>query len=300
MTAIIGLVVVFVGVFGGFIAESGPFGMLFQPAEFLIIGGAAGGALVAATPPHVLQQLAEEIPAIFGPPRYTRQTYEELLQCLYAIFQKARREGFLQTEADINDPHHSDLFGGFPSIVEDHHTLAFICDALRLTMSYQAPPAIVELAMDVAMETHHEEAGQPAAAMSRVSDALPGLGIVAAVLGIVISLQFLSAPAEVLGHHISAALIGTFLGLLLSYGMIQPLGVNMEGRARDSARYYLCIREAIAAFIGGADPRISLEIARQAIPSHLRPSAEEAEALLAGNARSDAQQPSLEPAAVGA
>ena len=299
MTAIIGLVVVFIGVFGGFLAESGPFGMLFQPAEFLIIGGAAGGALLVATPPSVLQQLASEIPAIFSPARYTRQAYEELLQCLYAIFQKARREGFLQTEVDINDPHHSDLFGGFPSIIDDPHTLTFICDALRLTMSYQAPPASVELAMDVALDTHHEEAALPAAALSRVSDALPGLGIVAAVLGIVISLQFLSAPAEVLGHHISAALIGTFLGLLLSYGMIQPMGVNLENRARESGRYLTCIREAIAAFINGSDPRISLEIARQAIPGHLRPSAEETEALLAGQPRGE-QQTTLEAAVVGA
>lgn len=293
MFAIIGLVIVFGCVFGGFLSEGGPMAILVQPAEFLIIGGAALGAMLIATPGPVLKQISKELPTVFAGSKYTKTAYEELLGALHAIFNKAKREGFLTVEGDINNPHESDAFVPYPTLIGNHHALDFLCDSLRLAVSYQAKPEQVELAMDVYLETHHEEATLGASALTRTSDALPGLGIVAAVLGIVITLQFLSAPADVLGHHISSALIGTFLGLLLSYGMMQPMAANIEAQAKESARYFQCIRESVGAYFSGCEPMVAVEIGRQAIYSYNRPTSSELDAIASG-------KPAGEAAAAGA
>lgn len=283
---------VFGAVFLGFMMESGPMAILIQPAEFLIIGGAAIGGLLCGSPPAVLKRISQELPTVFAGSSYGRVAYEEILGALYAIFTRAKREGFLTVEADLNDPHESEAFQPFPSLIANHHALAFLCDSMKLAISYQAKPEHIELAMDIYLETHHEEAVFGSAALTRVSDALPGLGIVAAVLGIIISLQFLDAPAEVLGHHISSALVGTFLGLLLSYGLLQPIAVNIETQSKESSRYYQCIREAVGAYFNGCDPIVAVEIGRQAIFSHNRPTSEELDAIITGRpAASEANEP---------
>lgn len=296
--AIIGLIIVFAGVFGGFLMEGGPIAVINQPAEFVIIGGAALGGLLAGTPASVLKQMSRELPKVFGAPAYPRAAYEEILAALYAIFNRAKREGFLTVEQDLMNPHEAEVFQQFPTLLKNHHALDFLCDSMKLAISYQAKPEHIELAMDLYLETHHEESGLGVAALTRVSDALPGLGIVAAVLGIIITLQFLNAPAEVLGHHISAALVGTFLGLLLSYGMLQPLAANIETQNKDAARYFQCIREAVGAYFNGCDPIVSVEIGRQAIFSHSRPTSDELEAILSGK-KAEAGAPSPEPATAG-
>lgn len=282
MFAIIGLLIVFGCVFGGYMMESGPMAVLMQPAEFLIIGGAALGGLLTGTPTPVLKKITQELPSVFMGGGTTRSAYEELLGALHAIFTRAKREGFLTVEQDLSNPHESEAFSAFPTLLKNHHALDFMCDSLKLAISYQAKPEHVELSMDVYLETHHEESTLGSAALTRVGDALPGLGIVAAVLGIVITLQYLNAPADVLGHHISSALIGTFLGLLLSYGMLQPIAVNIEGQAKENSRYFQCIREAIGAYFNGCEPIVAVEIARQSIYSHNRPSSEQLDEIVSG------------------
>lgn len=277
----------------------GPIAIINQPSEFIIIGGAAIGGLLAGTPGPILKQISKELPRVFGAPAYPRLAYEEILAALYAIFNRAKREGFLTVEQDLMNPHEAEVFQQYPSLLKNHHALDFLCDSMKLAISYQAKPEHIELAMDIYLETHHEESALGTAAVSRVSDALPGLGIVAAVLGIIITLQFLSAPADVLGHHISAALVGTFLGLLLSYGMLQPIAANIETQNKEASRYFQCIREAIGAYFNGCDPIVAVEIGRQAIYSYNRPTAEELEAILSGK-KAEAGAPSGEPAAAGA
>lgn len=299
MFAIIGLLLVFGGVFGGFLLEGGPIAIINQPAEFIIIGGAALGGMLAGTPAPVLKRISQELPRVFGAPAYPRAAYEEILAALYAVFNRAKREGFLTVEQDLMNPHEAEVFQQFPTLLKNHHALDFMCDSMKLAISYQAKPEHIELAMDIYLETHHDESSLGTASLTRVADALPGLGIVAAVLGIIITLQFLNAPAEVLGHHISAALVGTFLGLLLSYGMLQPLAANIETQNKEASRYFQCIREAIGAYFNGCDPIVAVEIGRQAIYSHNRPSADELEAILTGK-KAEAGAASAEPAAAGA
>ncbi|HEY9897719.1 MAG TPA: flagellar motor stator protein MotA [Pantanalinema sp.] len=282
MFAIIGLFIVFGAVFGGFIGEGGPILILYQPYEFLIIGGAAIGAMLAGTPPAVLKLITKELPAVFAGSKYPRAAYDELLGAMFAIFTRAKREGFLTVEADLANPQESEAFAPYPALLANHHALEFLCDSMKLAISYQAKPEHIELAMDIYLETHHEEGGLGSASLTRVSDALPGLGIVAAVLGIIIALQNLAAPPEVLGHSISAALVGTFLGLLLSYGMIQPIAANIEGQAKESARYFQCIRESVGAYFNGCDPIVAVEIGRQAIYSYNRPTADQLDAIVSG------------------
>lgn len=294
MFAIIGLLVVFASVFGGFFGEGGPMLILFQPYEFLIIGGAAAGSMLAGTPPAVLKIISKELPTVFAGSKYSRAAYDELLGAMFAIFTRAKREGFLTVEADLATPHESEAFTPFPTLLANHHALEFLCDSMKLAISYQAKPEHIELAMDIYLETHHEEGALGSASLTRVADALPGLGIVAAVLGIIIALQNLAAPPEVLGHSISAALVGTLLGLLLSYGMIQPIAANIEGQAKESARYYQCIREAVGAYFNGCDPIVAVEVGRQAIYSFNRPTADQLDAIVSGRA------PSTEGATVGA
>lgn len=282
MFAIIGLLVVFGSVFGGFALENGPMAIMFQPYEMMIIMGAAFGSFLVSSPQPIIKQVLRELPTVFKGSSYTRVAYEELLGALFAIFTKAKREGFLTVEADLSAPHESDAFMPYPTLLHNHHALEFLCDSMKLAISYQAKPEHIELAMDIYLETHHEEGTLGAAAIQKVGDALPGLGIVAAVMGIVITLQFLSSPPDILGHHIAVALIGTFLGLLLSYGMLQPISGNIENQAKESARYFLCIRESVGAYFNGCDPFVAVEIGRQAIFSHNRPSAAQLDAIVSG------------------
>jgi chemotaxis protein MotA len=259
---------------------NGPLGVLLQPSEFVVICGAAMGCLLAANPPKFLMLLTKKIPAALKGSPYNKVTYTELLQMQYDVFVNAKKNGILSLEEDVNDPHTSSLFSKYPKFLANHHAMDFFCDAMKMMVNGACQPDELEIMLDSEMETHHEENAVTPALLQRVSDALPGLGIVAAVLGIVVTMQHLDGPPEELGHHVGAALVGTFLGLLLSYGLIAPVAANLENLSQDEARYYSCLKAGIVAFVNGSAPSTAVEFARKTIYSFDRPPTAEIEPLL--------------------
>lgn len=277
MFLIIGIIIVLGCVIGGFLMIQGPLGVLMQPSEFVVIGGAAFGAMLAANPLKLLKLLVKKIPVALKGSPYNRATYGELLRIQYEIFINAKKGGLLSIEEDVNSPAESTIFAKYPKFVSNHHAVEFFCDAMKMLVNGAAEPEELEIAMEAEMETHHQEAAIVPALLNRVSDSLPGLGIVAAVLGIVVTMQHLDGPPEELGHHVAAALVGTFLGLLLSYGMIAPIAANIENLAADEAKYFECMKTGVAAFANGAAPITAVEFARKSLFSTDRPSSSELE-----------------------
>jgi chemotaxis protein MotA len=280
MFLIIGIVIVFVCVIGGFLMINGPLGVLMQPSEFVVIVGAALGATLAANPTKFLMLLTKKIPAAMKGSPYNKVSYTEVLQMQYDIFVNAKKNGILSLEEDVNDPHTSSLFTKYPKFLANHHAIEFFCDAMKMLVNGACQPDELEIMLESEMETHHEENGVSPALLHRVSDALPGLGIVAAVLGIVVTMQHLDGPPEELGHHVGAALVGTFLGLLLSYGFIAPIAANLENLAQDETRYFTCLKSGIVAFANGSAPSTAVEFARKTIFSFDRPPSTEIEPML--------------------
>ena len=277
MFLIIGIIVVLGCVIGGFLMIQGPMGVLVQPSEFVVIGGAAFGAMLAANPLKLLKLLVKKIPTALKGSPYSRNSYAELLRIQYEIFINAKKGGLLSIEEDVNSPAESMIFAKYPRFLSNHHALDFFCDAMKMLVNGAAEPEELEIAMETEMETHHQEAAIVPALLNRVSDSLPGLGIVAAVLGIVVTMQHLDGPPEELGHHVAAALVGTFLGLLLSYGMVAPIAANIENLAADEAKYLECIKTGVSAFANGAAPITAVEFARKSLFSSDRPSSAELE-----------------------
>jgi chemotaxis protein MotA len=274
---IIGIVIVLACVIGGFLMINGPLGVLMQPSEFVVIGGAAIGAMVAANPLKLLKLLVSKIPlALKGSP-YNKASYSDVLKLQYEVFINAKKGGLLSIEEDINSPAESSIFSKYPKIVSNHHALEFFCDAMKMLVNGAAEPEELEIAMETEMDTHHQEAAIVPALLNRVSDSLPGLGIVAAVLGIVVTMQHLDGPPEELGAHVGAALVGTFLGLLLSYGMVAPIAANIENLALDEAKYLECMKTGIIAFANGAAPITAVEFARKTLFTADRPVSAEIE-----------------------
>ncbi len=278
MFVIIGLLVVFGSIIGGYLMEHGNLRVLFQPAELVIIGGAAAGTVLVANPLHILKKIASGLVGTLKGSPYTMARYLETLKMLNDLFTHGRRSGLAKLETDVEEPAKSPVFNKYPAFLADHHALAFLCDTLRVAVSAGASPHDLDQLMELDMEVHHHEAGKPAAALTTVADSLPGLGIVAAVLGVVITMGALGGPPEEIGHKVAAALVGTFLGILLCYGMVGPLAANMHKQAEAESQYLACIRVGLVAFLKGASPLIAAEFARRAIPSHLRPSFKEFEA----------------------
>jgi len=270
--AIIGIVVVFGAVAGGYLMEHGNLKVLVQPAELLIIGGAGIGTLLIANPIHILKNIAAGLPGVFKGSKYNKPWYLESLKMMYDLFGRARRDGLVALESDTDDPEKSAVFSKYPAFLKDHHLLHFICDTMRLVAS-NAVDQMVELDMDV----HHHDSTQPVSALSTMADSLPGLGIVAAVLGVVITMGALGGPPEEIGHKVAAALVGTFLGILLCYGLVGPLAANMAKTADDEHAYLYVLRVAMASFIKGTAPIMAVEVARRAIPHHVRPTFQELE-----------------------
>jgi chemotaxis protein MotA len=280
MFLIIGIIVVFICVIGGFLMINGPLGVLLQPSEFVVICGASVGILLAANPAKFLMLLTKKIPAALKGSPYNKTTYTEVLQMQYDIFVNAKKNGILSLEEDVNDPHSSSLFSKYPKFLANHHAMDFFCDAMKMMVNGACQPDELEIMLDSEMETHHEENAVTPAVLQRISDALPGLGIVAAVLGIVVTMQHLDGPPEELGHHVAAALVGTFLGLLLSYGLIAPLAANLENLSQDEGRYYTCLKAGIVAFANGSAPSTAVEFARKTVYSFDRPPSGELESQL--------------------
>jgi chemotaxis protein MotA len=277
MFSIIGIVVVFGCVAAGYLMEHGNLKVLMQPAELIIILGAAIGTVLIANPLHILTAIAKGVGGAFAGSPFTKQRYLDSLKMMYELFHRARKEGLMTLEGDSDAPDKSAIFSKYPNFLKDHHALAFVCDSLRMAASGGIEPFDADQMMELDMDVHHHGATQPVAALSTMADSLPGLGIVAAVLGVVVTMGALGGPPEEIGKKVAAALVGTFLGILLCYGLVGPLAANMAKTADDEHAYYYVLRVMLVALLKGTAPTVAVEIGRRAIPSHLRPSFQETE-----------------------
>jgi chemotaxis protein MotA len=278
MFSIIGIVVVFGCVVAGYLMEHGNMKVLMQPAELIIILGAAIGTVLIANPLHILTKIASGIGGAFGGSRFGKQRYLDSLKMMFELFSRARKEGLMSLESDSDAPDQSPVFSKYPNFLKDHHALHFVCDSLRMAASGGIEPFDADQMMELDMDVHHHEATLPIAALSTMADSLPGLGIVAAVLGVVITMGALGGPPEEIGKKVAAALVGTFLGILLCYGLVGPLAANMAKTADDEHAYYHVLRVMLVALLKGTPPTVAIEIGRRAIPGHVRPTFQEAEA----------------------
>ncbi|MFZ0301747.1 MAG: flagellar motor stator protein MotA [Terracidiphilus sp.] len=284
MFAIIGIVVVFGAVIGGFLMEKGQMAVLVQPAELLIIAGAGAGTLLVANPLRVLQAIVKGLTGVLKGSPFTKARYLSTLKMMYQFLNKVRKEGLLAVEMDVEKPKESAIFKNFPDFLADHHAMDFVCDTLRTAITGGVEPFDMDQMMELDMEVHHQGAVLPVDSLTTMADSLPGLGIVAAVLGVVITMGALGGPPEEIGKHVAAALVGTFLGILLCYGLVGPLAANMRKTADDHNDYLHVLRVLMLAFLKGAAPMIAIELGRRAIPAHARPSFDEMEKGCKGHA----------------
>lgn len=277
MFAVIGIVLVFAAVIGGFLMEKGQIAVLLQPAELLIIAGAGMGTLLVANPPHILKGIVAGVLGVLKGSQFGKQRYMSTLKMMYQFLNKVRREGLLSVEMDVEQPGASALFKSYPEFVKDHHACAFVCDTLRMAITGGVEPFDMDQMMELDMEVHHHDATQPVSALTTMADALPGLGIVAAVLGVVITMGALGGPPEEIGHKVAAALVGTFLGILLCYGVAGPLSANMAKTTDEHNGYLHVLRVLLLSFLKGSPPMIAIEMGRRAIPARVRPTFDEME-----------------------
>jgi chemotaxis protein MotA len=271
MNLIVGVIILFASVLGGYVMHHGQLGALYQPTELLIIGGGAFGAFFIAHPLPIIKKAFASVLGLLKGSSYNKAKYMELLALMYALFTKIRKDGLIALEADIENPESSPIFGQFPGVTADHHVLDFICDYFRLMVGGSMNAFEIENLMDVEMETHHEDVHKPIGAVQGAADALPAFGIIAAVLGVVITMGAIGGPPEELGRNVGAALVGTMLGILLAYGMVGPIGTALTHRAEEEAKYYTCIKTCIIAYLNGYAPQVAVEFGRKALPSAVRP-----------------------------
>jgi chemotaxis protein MotA len=277
MIAILGLLVVLGAVVGGFTMAGGHLGALFHVSEIVVICGVALGTVFISTPGAVLKAMAGKLGTVFKGNRFSKTLYLDALKMLYELFQVARKDGLVAIEAHIEDPDKSAIFRRYPRVLHEHHAMEFLCDSLRLVLVGSVPPHDLDALMDSEMDVHHEEAGKPAVALQKVGDALPGIGIVAAVLGIVITMGAIAGPVEQIGEHVAAALTGTFLGVLLAYGFVSPLSTAIEHGNSEESRFLAFLKSSVVAFAKGFAPIVAVEFARRAIFSSSRPTFQEME-----------------------
>jgi chemotaxis protein MotA len=277
MFLLIGAGIVLVSVLGGYALNGGHLFVLFQPFEFVIIAGAAIGAFITSNRAPVLKGAGSAVAGLLKAEKYDKAAYLELLSLLYSVFKLAKTKGALALEQHVEKPDESTLWQRFPLFYANHHALVFLCDYLRLLTLGTDNHHEMETLMDEEIETHHSEHEAVAHAITLMADALPALGIVAAVLGVIHTMGSITEPPAVLGHLIGGALVGTFLGVLLSYGFVGPIGSAVKNRAEAETRYYLCIKSAILAYMQGYAPSVAVEFARKALNSDVRPTFYEVE-----------------------
>jgi chemotaxis protein MotA len=281
MFFIIGVVTVFGCVIGGYVAMGGKLMVLMQPFELVIIGGAGVGAFIIANPLPVLKKALAAFGDVLKGPAYTKESYLELLSLLYTVFKLAKSKGMLALEAHVEKPDESTLWQKFPMFAKDHHAMVFLCDYLRLLTLGSDNPHEMEALIDEEIETHHHEKHQIVGAIQTMADGFPALGIVAAVLGVIKTMGAISEPPEVLGKLIGAALVGTFLGILLSYGLFGPIANALKARYDAEAKYFQCMKAGILAYMQGYAPAVAVEFARKALLSNERPTFYEVEEAVA-------------------
>jgi len=250
----------------------GPLPVLIVISEYVVIGGTSVGTVLIATPGKVIALTIKKVLGVLKSNPFTATTYLDGLKLLYELFQVARRDGLVAIEGHIENPQGSDLFKKYENVLHLHHPMTFLCDSLRLVLVGSVPPHDLDMLMDAEIEVHHHEDAAPVSALNKVGDALPGIGIVAAVLGIVITMQSIAGPVEEIGAHVASALVGTFLGILLSYGFVAPIASNIEARNYSESQFYMFYRAAVTAFAKGFAPIVVVEFARRAIPAEMRPS----------------------------
>jgi chemotaxis protein MotA len=278
MNLFIGIALVLGCVAGGFVLSHGQLAALWQPYELLVIGGAAFGAFVISNPGKVVKGVLRNLPVLIKGSKYKKPYYMDALALIYDLLAKARKEGMMSLENDVEEPEKSPIFGKYPGVLRDHHATVFLTDYLRLMVGGSIKNAFeLENLMDVELDTHHEEGHLPSAALTRVADGLPGFGIVAAVLGIVITMGALGGPPEEIGHHVAAALVGTFLGILLAYGFVAPMATLVDHAARDEAQFFKVLKTTLLASQQGYSPQVAVEFGRKAIFTTERPSFKELE-----------------------
>jgi chemotaxis protein MotA len=272
MFAIIGIVVVFGCIMAGFLMEHGPVKVLMQPAEVIIIVGAALGTVLISNPIHTLKQMLSGVLAAFGSSKYEEKRYVDSLKMMYELLQKARKEGLVALETDIEEPEKSPLFSKYEDFAKDHHAVTFVCDTMRMAVSGGVEVFDLDQMLEADMDVHHHEALEPCSSLTTMADSLPGLGIVAAVLGVVITMGALGGPPEEIGKKVAAALVGTFLGILLCYGLVGPLASRMSKIADEQHAFLFVLRVTMIAFLKGVAPIMAVEIGRRVVPGHVRPS----------------------------
>ncbi len=278
MFLIIGALIVVGSVAGGYLMEGGHPLVLNQPSEFLIIGGAAIGSLLIGTPVSVMRQLAGQCARLFGPPA-GKSTYAELLAMLFQIFKVAQQNGVMALESHFEAPDKSSVMMKYPKFLARHDAVDFLADSVKVIIVGGIASHDLEALMDQDLEVRHAESSRPAATLGKVADALPGLGIVAAVLGVVITMGAIDGPPAEIGHKVGAALVGTFLGILLSYGFTQPLASSLEQRVTEDGHYERCIKAGVLAMYKGLPPSVAIEFARRVLPDEIRPTFDETEKL---------------------
>lgn len=280
MTIIIGGIIVLVCVLGGFSMAGGHPASLWHLSEVVTIGGAALGALVIMSPTKVMKDLMKQIiHALKGSP-YNKQSYEDLLKALYELFLLGRRNGMIALEEHVMNPKASSIFSKYPSFLNNHHALEFLCNGLKPIIDGKIKPDQLKMLLEVEIDSMEDEHHAPVDVLTKVADAMPGFGIVAAVLGIVVTMAAINGPIEEIGHKVGAALVGTFLGILVSYGYLNPLAVNLTFIGVAESAYIRCISTAVVGFANGMAPLMAIEVSRRALTSDVKPTSDELEKML--------------------
>ena len=277
MLVIIGYIIVCASVFGGFAMAGGHLASLFQPLELLMIGGAALGAFLVGNNNKAIKATLAALPSLFKGSRYTKELYMELMSLLFEVLSKVRKEGLMSIEGDIDKPEESPLFSKYPAVLADHHIIEFMTDYLRLMVSGNMDAFQIENLMDNEIETHHHEGAVPAHVIAKLGDGLPAFGIVAAVMGVVHTMESVGIPPAELGILIAKALVGTFLGILLAYGFVGPLASLLEQKLDESSKMYQCVKVTLLASLNGYAPALAVEFGRKVLFSTERPTFNELE-----------------------
>lgn len=280
MIILIGIFVVTASIVGGFLWGGGHLGALWHPNELVVIAGGAFGGLIIMSPKKVLIDMMKGMVTCLKGAPHNRQAYEELLKVLYELFLLGRRNGMIALEEHVMDPKSSAIFKRYPLFSGNHHAVEFLCGSLRPIIDGKIKPDQLRLLLDVEIDRMEVEHHAPVNVLTKTADAMPGFGIVAAVLGIVITMASISGPVEEIGEHVAAALVGTFLGILLSYGYMNPLATNLEFMGEAELDYTRCIAACVVGFANGMAPITAVEIGRRGLSSELRPSADELEQML--------------------
>ena len=282
MISLIGILIVLGAVAGGYLMEHGKFAVLMQPAEVVIIFGAAIGTVIIANPVPTLMRIVRGITGVFSGNGFTKAYYLETLTMMYELFALSRKAGTAKLEAEVDDPAAGQVISKYPKFLKSHHAVQFLCDSLRMAVSGGIDPFDLDQMMETDLEVHHKDSQEPISALTTMADALPGLGIVAAVLGVVLTMSALGGPKEAIGEKVAAALVGTFLGILLCYGIFGPLSAAMGKNAEAESAFFGVLRMGTLGFVKELSPILAIEMARRSIPGGARPTFQEMESTCRG------------------